>query len=185
MLWFAAGYFTVHYAIANTVRLVHLPRTTLSRVGKILNAAVNVILVFVAALFSVCLAIKPDQGMIVNTVPFICLMFSLPIVYVCHLLRVEKPSTAHVVAGVLYVVVPHVKGSFTVKVLADPGHSVAKWLTQPLDIVWLVMAVPAPFPSHTAKRQACRKETLWKRSKTSAWCSWPSHVVAAPSLRSV
>ena len=115
MLWFAAGYFTVRYAIANIVRLVNLPCTAL-HVPSVSRRE----------------ALDGARGR----------------------RRVVRRRAAH-------------KGVVTVKVLADLGHSVAKWLTQPLDLVWLVMAVPAPFPSHTAERQACQEETLWQRSK--AW----------------
>jgi hypothetical protein len=105
---------------------------------------VDILLIFVASFVSLLVSIKPEQDMVAHTVPFLSLILILPCVYAVHCWQSCQRSWTYILAVVLYGAFSAVKASFTIIALATKQHLSANW-AQKIDIVWLLLAIPAPF----------------------------------------
>jgi hypothetical protein len=140
--WFFVGYLLVRYAIEDTKRVVQL--TGIGPIVKAISYAANVILVLVAAFFSLCLAIGPGDNMIAHTVPFVALVLAFPFVFVMHCLQYEERSILYVAAVTAFVVLSLLNVAFILIALTTHNHLPVR-IAQTVDILWLLFAIPAPF----------------------------------------
>jgi hypothetical protein len=80
--WFFVGYYAVRYAITDSRRVWRLPEA--SFLCKLISQIADILFIFVAAIFSVCLAIKPSQVILPDFSSFIgqlYVVFSLLFVF--------------------------------------------------------------------------------------------------------
>jgi hypothetical protein len=140
--WFFVGYLLVRYAIEDTERM--LKSTSIGPVVKAISYAANVLLVLVAAFFSICLAIGPDDNMVAHTVPFVALVLAFPLIFTMHCLQRQERSIWYVSAIVAFVVLSLLNATFILTALATHNHLPAS-IAQTVDILWLLFAISAPF----------------------------------------
>mmetsp|Transcript_19568 Transcript_19568/g.26860 ORF Transcript_19568/g.26860 Transcript_19568/m.26860 type:complete len:827 (+) Transcript_19568:134-2614(+) len=140
--WFFTGFFLVCYAVADSKRIWRLPK--LSKFCRVVSQMVDILLIFVASFGSLFVSIQPEQDMIAHTVPFLSLIIILPCVYAVHCWQSCQRSWTYVLAVVLYGAFSAVKASLTIIALATKHHLSADW-AQRVDIIWLLLAIPAPF----------------------------------------
>jgi hypothetical protein len=140
--WFFIGYLLVRYAIEDTKRLVALSSTSV--IEKRLGYSVNVALVLVAAFFSLCLAIRPEDDMYGHTLPFVALLIVLPLTSVMHCWVRRGRTTLHVSFVSVYMGLSIVKACFNIYGLST-GTPVLVKFAQPVDLAWTLCAIAAPF----------------------------------------
>ena len=117
-------------------RIRHISHTV-----KIFSQLTDILLALVSGFFSLCLAVGPSDDMVAHTVPFICLIIILPLVYIAHCLQSEDQS----VAVVVYTLVSGVKASLDIIALTE-RHIDGRY-AQFMDFLWVALAVPAPLLS--------------------------------------
>lgn len=140
--WFFIGYLLVRYAIEDTKRLMALGSSSVTE--KRVGYAVNVALVLVAAFFSLCLAIRPEDDMYGHTLPFVALLVVLPLTSVMHCWLRRDRTTLHVTFVSVYTLLSFAKVFFDIYGLSTGTHVPVK-LAHPVDIVWTLCAIAAPF----------------------------------------
>lgn len=140
--WFFIGYLLVRYAVEDTKRLLSLGSSSVTE--KRVGYAVNVALVVVAAFFSLCLAIRPEDDMVGHTLPFVALLLILPLTSVMHCWVRRDRTTLHVSFVTVYMILSLAKVVFDIYGLSTGTHVPVK-LAHPVDIVWTLCAVAAPF----------------------------------------
>lgn len=140
--WFFVGYLLVRYAIEDTRRVVQLPH-----IGprlKTVSYLANILLVIVAAFFSLCLAIGPSDNMFAHTVPFVALILAFPLVFVMHCLQHEERAPLYIAAVIIFAVLSLLNATFILTALIT-HHHLPVGVAQTVDILWLLFALPAPF----------------------------------------
>tara|TARA_R110002126_G_scaffold164211_3_gene312085 strand:- start:4896 stop:5705 length:810 start_codon:yes stop_codon:yes gene_type:complete len=145
IFWFFVAYLIVRFAVEDTKRLVQMQH--ISRGLKSASYASNVFLVTVAAAFSLCLAVAPEENMLIHTAPFVALVIAFPLVFVMHCLQDPTRTRRYIVATGFFMVISTIKASFTIIALAQfegIGHVPAS-IAQPVDVLWTLMALSAPF----------------------------------------
>jgi hypothetical protein len=140
--WFFVGYLLVRYAIEDTRRVVQLPH--IGPMLKAISYAANVILVLVAAFFSLCLAIGPSDNMFAHTVPFVALVLAFPLVFVMHCLQQKARSPLYIAAVATFAVLSLLNATF-ISIALITHHHLPVSIAQTVDILWLLFALPAPF----------------------------------------
>lgn len=140
--WFFIGYLLVRYAVEDTKRLLSLGSSSIAE--KRIGYAVNVALVLVAAFFSLCLAIRPEDDMYGHTLPFVALLIVLPLTSVMHCWLRRGRSTLHVAFVSVYMLLSLAKVFFDLYGLSTGTHVPVK-LAHPVDLVWTLCAIAAPF----------------------------------------
>ena len=140
--WFFIGYLLVRYAVEDTKRLLALGSSSVAE--KRIGYAVNVALVLVAAFFSLCLAIRPEDDMYGHTLPFVALLIVLPLTSVMHCWLRRNRTTLHVAFVSVYMVLSLAKVFFDLYGLSTGTHVPVK-LAHPVDVVWTLCAIAAPF----------------------------------------
>lgn len=146
------AYFLVTYAVEDTKRSWRLPY--ISRNVKIFAQCASFLFTFAVCQFPVIFAIPPGEDMLGHTVPFLILIFSLPLIYISHYLQQEHPSRVHLAAILFYCAISATKASFTIIALATRRHLPSS-IAEPIDVLWVGLAVPAPFlypPPHDPTR---------------------------------
>jgi hypothetical protein len=149
--WFFVGYLLVRYAIEDTRRVVQL--TQIGPIVKAVSYAANVILVLVAAFFSLCLAIGPSDNMFAHTVPFVALVLAFPLVFVMHCLQHQERSPLYIAAVITFTVLSFLNATFILIALVT-HHHLPVGIAQTVDILWLLFALPAPFLTPPPKQVA-------------------------------
>ncbi len=140
--WFFIGYLLVRYAIEDTKRLMTLGTSSVTE--KRLGYAINVALVLVAAFFSLCLAIRPEDDMYGHTLPFVALLIVLPLTSVMHCWLRRDRTTLHFSFVAVYMVLSIVKACFNLYGLST-GTPVLVQFARPVDLAWTLCAIAAPF----------------------------------------
>jgi hypothetical protein len=140
--WFFIGYLLVRYAVEDTKRLLSLGSSSVTE--KRVGYAVNVALVLVAAFFSLCLAIRPEDDMYGHTLPFVALLLILPLTSVMHCWVRRGRTPLHVGFVTVYMTLSLAKVFFDLYGLSTGTHVPVK-LAHPVDIVWTLCAISAPF----------------------------------------
>jgi hypothetical protein len=140
--WFFAAYLIVRYAVEDTKRLVRL--TSIGPGEKAAAYSVNVILVLVAAFFSLCLAIRPELDMKGHTLPFVALILILPVVSLMHCIQCRERSGIYLAGVGVYLVLSFSKAIFDIYALTSGSH-VPPPIAQTVDFLWLACALGAPF----------------------------------------
>lgn len=140
--WFFIGYLLVRYAVEDTKRLMSLQAN--SSMEKRLGYALNVALVLVSAFFSLSLAIRPEDDMYGHTLPFVALMLIFPLTSLMHCWLRRGRTTLHVSFVTVYMTLSVTKVSFDLYGLSTGTHVPVKF-AQPVDILWTLCAISAPF----------------------------------------
>lgn len=140
--WFFIGYLLVRYAVEDTKRLLALSSS--SSTEKRVGYALNVALVLVAAFFSLCLAIRPEDDMYGHTLPFVALMLVFPLTSLMHCWLRRGRTTLHVSFVTIYMILSVTKVAFDTYGLSTGTHVPVK-LAQPVDVLWTLCAISAPF----------------------------------------
>jgi hypothetical protein len=140
--WFFVGYLLVRYAIEDTKRVVKLPH--IGTMVKVISYTANVLLVMVAAFFSVCLAIGPGENMVAHTIPFVALVLVFPLVFTMHCLQSKERSLGYIAAIAVFGVISLLNATCILTALVTHRHLPVS-IAQPIDILWLLFAIPAPF----------------------------------------
>lgn len=145
IFWFFVAYLIVRFAVEDTKRLMQMKHLSLSL--RRTSYGANVFLVAVAASFSLCLAIPPQENMVMHTSPFAALMIAFPLIFVMHCLQDQNRKMVVVVACTSFMVVSIVKfifTFFTLLQLQDIGP-IPGVISRPIDLLWLLFAVSLPF----------------------------------------
>ena len=145
IFWFFVAYLIVRFAVEDTKRLMQMKHLSLSLRRSSYGA--NVFLVAVAASFSLCLAIPPQENMVMHTAPFAALMIAFPLIFVMHCMQDQNRKTSVVVACTSFMLVSLLKfifTFFTLLQLQDIGP-VPAFISRPIDLAWLLFAVSLPF----------------------------------------
>lgn len=140
--WFFIGYLLVRYAVEDTKRLLSLGSSSV--IEKRVGYAVNVALVLVAAFFSLCLAIRPEDDMYGHTLPFVALLIVLPLTSLMHCWLRRGRTMLHVSFVTVYMILSLAKVAFDIYGLGTGTHVPVK-LAQPVDVLWTLCAIGAPF----------------------------------------
>jgi hypothetical protein len=140
--WFFVAYLIVRYAVEDTKRLLQL--TTIGSGEKAAAYGINVVLVLVAAFFSLCLAIRPELDMMGHTLPFVALVLILPLVFLMHCIQCRQRTNKYLLGVGVYMVLSLVKAVFDLYALTSGSH-VPPAVAQGVDLLWLACALGAPF----------------------------------------
>ena len=159
IFWFFVAYLIVRFAVEDTKRLMQMGH--ISDGLKRVSYGANVFLVAVAAVFSLCLAIPPEENMILHTSPFVALMIAFPLIFVMHCLQDQNRKFIVIVACTVFMIVSLVKVIFALIALLQFENfgPVPAFIARPIDLIWLLLAISAPFvmpiPSaNSSKKQA-------------------------------
>ena len=143
--YFLTGCYFVCYSVHDTMRASKL--TYMPKWIRIFSGIVNTLAVFVWAFFSVCLAVGPMDDMVAHTVPFICMIFTWALIYVCHWLQINPDDRSWTYTSFLwlFVAVSMVKAALDIVALSgphlDPRHA------QFIDFLWMGLVGPLGFLS--------------------------------------
>ncbi|MEP0942455.1 MAG: hypothetical protein ABJH63_05110 [Rhizobiaceae bacterium] len=145
IFWFFAAYLIVRYAVEDTKRLVQI-----KHIGAGLRRTsygANIALVIAAAAFSLCLAVPPEENMIIHTSPFVVLVLAFPLAFVLRSLQDSNRTQFYLAATCSFMAISILKATFTVIALAqiEGYRHVPAEIAQPVDIIWTLMALSAPF----------------------------------------
>ncbi|MCJ8325322.1 MAG: hypothetical protein HRU29_15465 [Rhizobiales bacterium] len=145
VFWFFVAYLIVRFAVEDTKRLVQMQHIS-SRLRSASYAS-NVFLVIVAAAFSLCLAVAPEDNMYLHTAPFIGLVVAFPLIFVMHCFQDPNRTNKYIVAAGLFMTVSIVKSCFLIIALIqfEGFRHVPVSIAQPVDVFWTLMALSAPF----------------------------------------
>ena len=145
IFWFFVAYLIVRFAVEDTKRLMQMKH--ISDGLKRVSYGANVFLVAVAAVFSLCLAITPEENMILHTSPFVALMIAFPLIFVMHCLQDQNRKFIVIVACTVFMIVSLVKVIFALIALSQFENfgPVSPSISQPMDLIWVLMALTAPF----------------------------------------
>jgi hypothetical protein len=149
IFWFAVGYLAVRFAHEDTAQRI-APMTHVSEAHKTLAKLANTAFAMVAAFFSLCLAIRPEDDMITHSAPFVALVLGFALLYVLHFFQFQgKRPKEYIFMVVVYTLLSLVKASFTVIALVTEGAmSVPSTVGKPVDTLWVILALFAPFFFH-------------------------------------
>ena len=151
------AYFLVTYAVEDTKRSWRLPY--LSKNVKIFAQCANFLFSFAVCQFPVSFAIPPEDDMFGHTVPFLILIFSLPLIYISHYLQQEHPTRVHLAAILFYCAISAAKAGFSI--IALTMRHLPSSISQPIDVLWIGLAIPAPFlypPPHDPTRHVSLRD---------------------------
>jgi hypothetical protein len=158
VFWFFVAYLIVRFAVEDGRRFVQL--TNIGATAKKISYGVNVLLVIVAAFFSLCLAIGPGVNMFAHLLPYMALMLTLPLVFLMHCWQSENPTRYQIGAVALFIVVGIVDFAFAAYGLAHTTtHAyVSPHIARPIGLLWIIMALSAPFvmPSPSVRNTTSR-----------------------------
>ena len=145
IFWFFVAYLIVRFAVEDTKRLMQMKHLSVSLRRSSYGA--NVALVAVAATFSLCLAIGPEENMVMHTSPFVALMIAFPLIFIMHCLQDQNRTLMVVVACTAFMTVSIVKVIFALIALIqfEDFGPVPAAISQPMDLIWVLMALTAPF----------------------------------------
>lgn len=149
IFWFAVGYLAVRFAHEDIVQRIN-PMTHISPRTKTLAKLANLAFALVAAFFSLCLAIRPEDDMVTHSAPFVALVLGFAALYVLHFFQFQgKRPRDYVAMVVFYTFVSLVKASFTFVALHTNGeYSAPAGVAKPVDTLWVILALFAPFFFH-------------------------------------
>ena len=145
IFWFFVAYLIVRFAVEDTKRLMQMKHISVNL--RRVSYGANVFLVAVAATFSLCLAIGPEENMIMHTSPFVALMIAMPLVFVMHCFQDQNRKMIFIVACTLFMIVSIIKVIFASIALIQFENvgPVPPSISQPMDLIWVLMALTAPF----------------------------------------
>tara|TARA_B100002051_G_C16627969_1_gene581726 strand:- start:171 stop:986 length:816 start_codon:yes stop_codon:yes gene_type:complete len=145
IFWFFVAYLIVRFAVEDTKRLMQMKHISVNL--RRVSYGANVFLVAVAATFSLCLAIGPEENMVMHTSPFVALMIAMPLVFVMHCFQDQNRKMIFVVACTAFMIVSIIKVIFASIALIQFENfgPVPPSISQPMDLIWVLMALTAPF----------------------------------------
>ena len=145
IFWFFVAYLIVRFTVEDTKRLMQMRHISANL--RRASYAANVFLVAVAATFSLCLAIGPEENMVMHTLPFVALMIAFPLMFIMHCLQDQNRKMIVVVACTAFMAVSIVKAIFSCVALIQFENfgPVPAAIAQPMDLIWILMALTAPF----------------------------------------
>ena len=145
IFWFFVAYLIVRFAVEDTKRLMQMNHISVNL--RRASYGANVFLVAVAATFSLCLAVGPEENMVMHTAPFIALMIAFPLMFIMHCLQDQNRKVVVVVACTAFMAVSIIKVIFSSIALIrfENFGPVSAAIAQPVDLIWVLMALTAPF----------------------------------------
>ncbi len=145
IFWFFVAYLIVRYAVEDTKRLMQMKHLSVSL--RRASYGANVALVVVAAAFSVCLAVGPEENMVMHTAPFVALVIAFPVIFIMHCLQDQNRTMMVVVSCTVFMAISTVKVIFTLIALLqfENFRHVPAEIARPVDLIWLLLALTAPF----------------------------------------
>ena len=156
IFWFFVAYLIVRFAVEDTKRLMQMNHLSVSL--KRASYGANVFLVAVAAIFSLCLAIPPEENMVLHTSPFVALMIAFPLIFVMHCLQDQNRKVIVIFACSVFMVVSIVKVIFALIALLQFEIIVPALISRPIDLIWLLLAITAPFVMPTPSINSLEKQ---------------------------
>ncbi len=158
IFWFFVAYLIVRFAVEDTKRLMQMKNLSVSL--KRASYGANVFLVAVAAIFSLCLAIPPEENMVLHTSPFVALMIAFPLIFVMHCLQDQNRKVIVIFACTVFMVVSIVKVIFALIALLqfEIFGPVPALISRPIDLIWLLLAITAPFVMPTPSINSFEKK---------------------------
>ena len=145
IFWFFVAYLIVRFAVEDTKRLMQMKHISVNL--RRVSYGANVFLVAVAATFSLCLAIGPEENMVMHSTPFVGLMIAMPLVFVMHCFQDQNRKMIFVVGCTVFMTVSIIKVIFASIALIQFENfgPVPPSISQPMDLIWVLMALTAPF----------------------------------------